>query len=380
MSLKIIHIVNWYPNKGQPFKSGWIVKHVKALDTLCHNDVYHIEVESGPFKLSNGPGVLGNKVLRLSFSTDIWFLKEIVTCLLVLYVLFIKLKLRDYDVVNFHIAYPLCTYLHLYQRFIKKPIVITEHWSAYHFNFGVKKELNRIKRIFNNNVTWITVSKALKNDLIRFSGNTALKAFVIPNIVDSVKFTYRQLEKRDYFFMVSYWKEPKNPFLILSVFRYFLKQNPGIKLRIGGFGPQEKQIIDYIEQKDIGQSVEYLGSLEPEEIAEEMNKAMAFLHCSEYETFSVVCAEALSCGTPVIASAVGGVTEIIEESNGILVQENTKADWLSALNSFINSRDSYNSEGISKKAAKRFSEKKVGKDYMSVIADTLEISYGEMNQ
>jgi|TARA_Y100000031_G_scaffold150330_1_gene189541 glycosyltransferase involved in cell wall biosynthesis len=258
--------------------------------------------------------------------------------------------------------------------------VITEHWSAYHLNFGVKKELRRIKRIFYNNVTWITVSKALKNDLIRFSGNTALKAFVIPNIVDSVTFTSSNQEKRDYFFMASYWRKPKNPILLLRAFRYFLKQNPGIKLRIGGFGPQEKQIIDYIEQKNLGKNVECLGSLKPEIIAEEMNKAMAFLHCSEYETFSVVCAEALSCGTPVIASAVGGVKEIIEESSGILVQKNTKADWLTALNSFINSRDSYDSEGISKKAAKRFSEKKVGKDYMSVIADTLEISYGEMNQ
>ena len=97
----------------------------------------------------------------------------------------------------------MCTYLHLFQNFIKKPIVITEHWSAYHLNFGVKKELNRIKRIFNNKVTWITVSEALKNDLIRFSGNTALKAFVIPNVVDSVTFTSRNQEKRDYFFMAS---------------------------------------------------------------------------------------------------------------------------------------------------------------------------------
>jgi len=342
--------------------------------------VYHIEVVTGPFKLRNDRGMLGNKVLRLSFPTNVWFLKEIVTSVLVLYTLFIKIKLRDYDVVNFHIAYPLCTYLHFYQNFIKKPIVITEHWSAYHLNFGVNKDLNRIKRIFNNNVTWITVSEALKVDLIQFSGNTAINAFVVPNIVDSGTFTYSQKEKQNHFFMVSYWKKPKNPILLLRAFRYFLKQNPGIKLRIGGFGPQEKQIIDYIEQKNLGKNVECLGSLKPEIIAEEMNKAMAFLHCSEYETFSVVCAEALSCGTPVIASAVGGVKEIIEESSGILVQKNTKADWLTALNSFINSRDSYDSEGISKKAAKRFSEKKVGKDYMSVIADTLEISYGEMNQ
>jgi glycosyltransferase involved in cell wall biosynthesis len=373
--LKVLHLTNWYPSFDQPFKASWIVRQIRALETFCSNDVYHIEVETSKFKLSNGPSLLGNKLLRLSFPSDIWFLKELMTSLLVLYVLFLKLKLRDYDVVNFHIAYPMCTYLHLFQNFIKKPIVITEHWSAYHLNFGVKKELNRIKRIFNNKVTWITVSEALKNDLIRFSGNTALKAFVIPNVVDSVTFTSRNQEKRDYFFMASYWRKPKNPILLLRAFRYFLKQNPGIKLRIGGFGPQEEQIIDYIEKKDLHKNVEYLGSLTPEEIAEEMNIAMAFLHCSEYETFSVVCAEALICGTPVIASAVGGLTEIIEDSSGILVQENTETDWVKALSSFINSRDSYNSKAISEKAAKRFSESKVGKDYMSVITEILDQSY-----
>ncbi|SVE36469.1 uncharacterized protein METZ01_LOCUS489323, partial [marine metagenome] len=238
-------------------------------------------------------------------------------------------------------------------------IVITEHWSAYHLNFGVKKDLNRIRRIFNNNVTWITVSEALKVDLMKFSGNMTINAFVVANIVDLGTFTYLQQEKQNHFFMLSYWKKPKNPFLILSVFKYFLKQNPGIKLRIGGFGPQEEQIINYIEKMKLGQSVEYLGSLKPEEIAQEMNKAMAFLHCSEYETFSVVCAEALSCGTPVIASAVGGLIEIIEESNGILVNENTETNWLKALSLFINSRDNYNSQVIHNKTINKFSESQV---------------------
>ncbi len=378
--MKVLHLTNWYPSLDQPFKASWIARQIRALDTFCLNEVYHIEVVTGPFKLRNDRGMLGNKVLRLSFPTNVWFLKEIVTSVLVLYTLFIKIKLRDYDVVNFHIAYPLCTYLHFYQNFIKKPIVITEHWSAYHLNFGVNKDLNRIKRIFNNNVTWITVSEALKVDLIQFSGNTAINAFVVPNIVDSGTFTYSQKEKQNHFFMVSYWKKPKNPILLLRAFRYFLRKNPGINLRIGGFGPQEKQIIDYIEQMKLGKSIEYIGSLKPEEIAQEMNKAMAFLHCSEYETFSVVCAEALSCGTPVIASAVGGLIEIIEESNGILVNENTETNWLNALSSFITSRDSYNSKVIHNKTINKFSASKVGKSYVSILANARDSAYLEVDK
>ena len=162
MSFRILHITNWYPDSSDQFKGSWIAKHIRALDNFCHNDVVHIEVNSNSFNLNKTSVILGNKALRFNFPFHKWFIKEILTGFLVMYVIIFKIKVRNYNIINFHIAYPLCTYLHIYQSFIRKPIIITEHWSAYHFNFGVKKNLNRVKRIFKNNVTFITVSDALK--------------------------------------------------------------------------------------------------------------------------------------------------------------------------------------------------------------------------
>jgi glycosyltransferase involved in cell wall biosynthesis len=74
-----------------------------------------------------------------------------------------------------------------------------------------------------------------------------------------------------------------------------------------------------------------VGKLSFAEAACEMQNASYFLHASNYETFSLVCAEALSCGTPVVASAVGGVPEYLNDKNGILVSDNTVESWTNCL-------------------------------------------------
>lgn len=50
----------------------------------------------------------------------------------------------------------------------------------------------------------------------------------------------------------------------------------------------------------------------PADMAEYYRAADVTLVCSEYETFGRVAAESLCCGTPVIAFATGGLTEIVE--------------------------------------------------------------------
>ena len=266
--------------------------------------------------------------------------------------------------INFHIAYPNLTYWHIIKKWVNKPVVITEHWSAYHFNFGVKKSLPRIKRIFRQGLPVIAISRALVNDLEKFS-QTEIDSYVVPNAVDTEIFNRSNNRAKDsFFFMVSQWKEPKRPIVALEAFKLFQNTHPEYKLVIGGYGSQWAEIVKWQALSNLEQSIDLVGSLTSEQIAHYMQKCTAFIHPSGYETFSVVCAEAICCGAPVIAPKVGGIPEVVGK-NGILLEEFNDYELALAMDQILKS--SYTNDNLSK----RFSKENVSKEYTNVITELL---------
>lgn len=66
--------------------------------------------------------------------------------------------------------------------------------------------------------------------------------------------------------------------------------------------------------------------------------ADAFVLPSLAENFPNTIAEALLCGTPVIASKVGGITEQINPDNGLLVDSRQSDAWTEGLSAFLSTR------------------------------------------
>jgi len=367
--MKILHITNWYPSKPTPLSAIWIQHHIKALSNHAINEIYHIEIRKGNFKILKGKNEDNSSYFLFFIPVEIWRLYEVISFLLVVYVL-IKNSKREFEAINFHIAYPNCTYLHLLKKFLNKPVVITEHWSAYHFNFNIKtpKKRKRIKNIFQHNIPVITVSKSLLGDIQRFS-NSSFPGYIIPNVVNTDIFTYyeySQKQNKDIFFAVSQWKWPKDPFILLKAWKTLQDTNNNIHLVIGGYGPQWHDMINLANDLNILDTVEFVGKMVQSQIAEEMNRATAFIHISEYETFSVVCAEALCCGTQVIASDVGGIKEMINEMNGILI-ENHEDRIIEAINYVVKNKRLYKKKDIFTAAVNAYNEKNIGNQYYETI-------------
>lgn len=78
--------------------------------------------------------------------------------------------------------------------------------------------------------------------------------------------------------------------------------------------------------------VRFLGAVEHDELADYYDLADVFVMPSRTETFGLVALEAQAVGTPVVASAVGGLTEIVEhESTGILVAAQRPDEFAGAM-------------------------------------------------
>jgi L-malate glycosyltransferase len=355
--LRILHITPWYPTEEQPQKAIWIKRHIDCLRPFCANEIWVLSIGRGKFERSRTTKN-GVRWMVMRHPWAFWRSIELFSFLILFIQLVFLGKARSMDVINFHIAYPNLVYFHWLRPFLKCQIVITEHWSAYHFNFNSTKPMRRVKRMFCRGLPVITVSESLAADIENYCG-TPLTRHHVPNVVDVSIFLNRGIPRGKVLLLGAWWKEPKRPFIALEALSTFLANNADWSVRIFGGGPQSSAIELWC--KEHGQS--WLGLLGADAIASELAKSFGFLMPSDYETFSVAVAEALCCGCPVLCSDVGGMSELIDSSNGIKVADSSR--WGAALNQFTSTL--WARDTISDEAQKRYSKEAIGRLYYDTL-------------
>ena len=371
---KILHITNWYPNPWDDLEGIFIKKQFDLFKEVTDSQIVNVQVREGRklfefkyFKYSENEE--GYFILTSIKSSKI---KEILTTLLLIYVLF-KKEYKRFDLLHFHIAYPLLIHYYLWKKFIKIPVVISEHWSAYHFNFYMPKntkKLNGIKRIFKQNIPIITVSQALLKDIEEFSGEKQNKYLILPNVINEKIFYFKKnpQNKVPVFFTVNAWSDIKNPFPMLKAFKN-LKTD--YKLKIGGYGELYPKIKKFIYENKMEDKVEFFGKMSQNEISEQLNNSDLYIFSSNYETFSMICVESLYCGCPIIGPEIPAIKEYANKNNSILIKNNNEENWLKSLNHFIKDKNIFDRVEISKEAKEKFSNKNIKNKYLNFIKDIL---------
>ena len=100
-------------------------------------------------------------------------------------------------------------------------------------------------------------------------------------------------------------------------------QKVGIKLVIAGIIQDRDYFAARVEPHIDGTTVEYLGSVGPDQRAGVLGHALALLHLISFdEPFGLSLIESMACGTPVIAFDRGSMPEIIrDDETGYLVED-----------------------------------------------------------
>ncbi len=86
-----------------------------------------------------------------------------------------------------------------------------------------------------------------------------------------------------------------------------------IQLNIIGSGPEESELRKMVARLDLLQQVRFLGSVTPESMPNLLSCADMLILASSSEGRPNVILEAMAAGVPVIASAIDGVTELVED-------------------------------------------------------------------
>ena len=97
--------------------------------------------------------------------------------------------------------------------------------------------------------------------------------------------------------------------------------NPGVTLLIAGEGPERPELEGVVSELGIGDRVRFVGPLARHGVLELFRAADASILSSSWENFPHTVVEALAVGTPVLATAAGGVAEVVkDELNGLVVE------------------------------------------------------------
>lgn len=196
------------------------------------------------------------------------------------------------------------------------PRIVVEHWSGFiNGNFdqlSPKKQKQRIAEI-NSCKKCVVVSQPLKDALVRFG--VSIPISIIPNVIDQGK-------KKEHFN-----SPPK--FLVVADLVDEIKNISGVIAAVRNLDDTTLTIIGdgtdrtKLEEMARGLKIEFLGRKDNSWVLEHLCDYDILIINSHFETFSMITAEALVCGLPVISTKCGGPEQFITNGiNGWLVNTN----------------------------------------------------------
>ena len=225
-----------------------------------------------------------------------------------------------------------------------RPWKIEQLGSAYNYTCWIEQIM------CDNADQLIAVSEACKQDILDAYSVPAEKITVIPNGVDKNCFRRGNVDNSE---LLKFNIRPDLP-TVLTVSRLTKQKGIDYLLEVLGHLKQDWQIVlclnnpDTLALKDEFSSalakvkhknVIWIDSkVSPNTLATLYRQARLFVSTAQYEPFGLTVAEALSCGTPVVARATGGISETIQpHSGGLLCSLKTPSqEFAEHVNQFLN--------------------------------------------
>ncbi|HET6244033.1 MAG: glycosyltransferase [Bacteroidetes bacterium] len=223
----------------------------------------------------------------------------------------------------------------------KIPYIITEHTSYFVEKKYNGYELRAISKAYDKSSAIITVSSALKKEVIKNTHNKEVR--IIPNMIDTSFFKpdYSVI-KEDMIFSLGNLIKTKGQDILIKAFALIAPAIPSYKLVIGGDGPEKENLIELATQLAIQEKIIFPGNLTRIEIRNYLHKSKCFALPSKFETFGIVYMEAIACGVPVVATKCGGPEDFINQNNGILCETDNIEEIAHAMKSILMNLNSYN--------------------------------------
>jgi L-malate glycosyltransferase len=274
------------------------------------------------------------------------------------------------DVIHAH-EYVAGSVALLLGRVLRRPVVVSEHYGG--FARGVVSEHQRAwaRDVFERAAVVCPVSLDLERHLRALAPTARFQT--VPNVVDDEVF----LPADDIpvtraggplrLVTVGNLVEVKGHRYLLEALSQ-LRQRRTVTLDVLGDGELRDDLGTLTRTLGLDGDVRFLGQRAKAEVAATLRAADVFVLPSLGENMPCALLEALSCGLPAVASRVGGVPEVLDESSGMTVEPGSAVALSTGLDTVASRLDRYDRRGTAAATRARYGYDAIGRRWSEVYA------------
>ncbi|MDD2754802.1 MAG: glycosyltransferase, partial [Methanothrix sp.] len=389
--LRVLFLASWYPNKEHSVSGIFVKRHALAASQYCDVAVLHVHLGSidRSIDVAEDNGIIEVRVYQ-KMSTNPNRLIRDLSNQGAQYLGYLRCALKGYELINKMFGKPdlvhcnvilYAGFFALYLKLTKGiPYIITEHWAGYlkeDGTFNKKSFLGRglIRSIGKNAKAITTVSGKLRDEMIACGITNCYS--VIPNVVNVAEMKCsREKAGMKQILHVSLLKDDiKNISGIIEAVKELSLKRKDFLLHIIGDG-NDKEKLEGLARKYslLNKMIFFEGMVNTNDVSKFFYASDFFVLNSNFETFSVVTAEALACGKPVIATRCGGPEEFVKDNCGVLIETRDKNGLVKAMDHMLDNFSTYNSKEIRDYAKSRFGCDSVGKKFFDLYVSVIDSS------
>lgn len=364
----IIFLARWYPHRYDPMFGLFVQRHAEAAALYNDISVIYVHPDDNVNKYEIVNESSGTDAINHISTIRVYYRKsksKIVSIFRFFRANKLALKqLPRPDIIHVHVLTRLGV-IALWQKIVHgTPYIITEHWSRYlpgnDFNGFFRKKLTKLVVRHASVVT--TVSENLAQAMHNHGLNNH-NYMVLPNVVDVnvFKIAPHQNATPKIIHISCFEDKSKNINGLLESLKLLKDKNIPYQAVLIGEGMDYDMMRQKASDLQLNDRVSFTGLLQGQELADVLANGNFLVLSSNYENMPVVIIEALACGLPVVSTNVGGISEIINESNGMLVPPRDVEKLADAMRHMLSKYPDYDANALRDSIIKKFSNESVGK-------------------
>ena len=357
--MKILIIASWYPSEDQPLNGIFFQQRAQALARAgCKVSVAAPDVrlrlrgKKCGISVSCQNGVMEYRYLKRNM-TPFWdegIARQQIAMIRKIYKQVCKDSGKP-DVI--HLESARCAYAAVALAKAENiPLTYTEHFSGI-LNSRPGSFLDRSMCLAVDSANHIfLLSSAMKRRLTP----PEEKYSFLPNAIDFSDFSLSSQKVPFVFGALGGLSPVKGYDVLLRAFAKVHEFYPDCLLEIGGDGPEKDALLTLCKDLGLEKWVQFPGRISEKQRSAFYHGKSAFVCSSLTETFSIVTIEAFASGLPVVATKCGGPEDLINTTNGYLVEKGDPDALAAGMIQMLKNRNTFDSVKIRQDAYLRYDE------------------------